>query len=301
MQRSPGGLRSNTTPRLAELADHRPEWRTWIGLLDTAWRSLNDAGWASPLDPAELATTPAGSPGAAPLLHSKTLRLDPDRVQHLVHQLASTSGQGETQGGNSLLNFRPSPEEALALVSAAIRQDGEALAGLAAERGVNPGAVAAVAHLTALPLLQSSRRQLEPLLPDYWHAGYCPVCAAWPVLAERRGLDRSRRLRCGRCAADWEVPWLFCIYCGERNHEKLGSLEPDETGEALKVETCATCAGYLKSIATLQGFDPFDLLLEDLGTIELDLVALERNYQRPLKSGFTLEVNVAANASSRAR
>src|SRR3954453_13021119 len=301
MQRTPGGLRSHPTPRLAELSDQRPEWRTWIGLLDTAWRSLNDAGWASPLEPAEVATRPAGLPHAAPLLHGRTLRLDADRAQRLVHQLASTSAEGELEGGNSLTHYRPSPEEALTLVSAAIRQDGEALAGMAAERGVNAGALAAVAHLAALPLLQSTRRQLESLLPDYWHAGYCPVCAAWPVLAERRGLDRSRRLRCGRCAADWEVPWLFCIYCGERNHEKLGSLEPDEAGEMLKVETCATCAGYLKSIATLQGFDAFDLLLEDLGTIELDLVALERNYRRPLKSGFILDVHVTANASSRAR
>src|SRR5215213_6382558 len=103
MQRSPGGLRSNTTSRLAELADQRPEWRTWIGLLDTAWRSLNDAGWASPLDPAELTATPAGSPPAAPLLHGKTLWLDADRVQHLVRHLAATSGEreGEMQGGNS--------------------------------------------------------------------------------------------------------------------------------------------------------------------------------------------------------
>lgn len=301
MQRTAGGLRIDTTSRLAELADRRPEWRTWIGLLDTAWRSLNDAGWAFPFDRAELATTPAGSSQGAPLLHGRTLRPDANRLQHLVHQLASISAEGDLQGGNSLRQYRPSPDEALTLVSAAIRQDSEGLAGLAVERGVNAGALAAVAHLAALPLLQSSRRQLEVLLPDYWHAGYCPVCAAWPALAERRGLDRSRRLRCGRCAADWEVPWLFCIYCGERNHEKLGSLEPDEQGEVLKVETCATCAGYLKSIATLQGFDAFDLLLEDLGTIELDLVALERNFRRPLKSGFALEVQVAADASSRAR
>jgi FdhE protein len=124
------------------------------------------------------------------------------------------------------------------------------------------------------------------------------VCSAWPVLAERRGLDRSRRLRCGRCAADWEVPWLFCIYCGERNHAKLASLEPDEPGEALKVETCATCQGYLKSIATLQGFPALELLLQDLSTVELDLVALQRNYQRPQRSALVLELRLAGHASS---
>ncbi|HEX6435279.1 MAG TPA: formate dehydrogenase accessory protein FdhE, partial [Gemmatimonadales bacterium] len=138
---------------------------------------------------------------------------------------------------------------------------------------------------------------LGPLMPAYWQHGYCPVCAAWPVLAERRGLDRSRRLRCGRCAAEWEVPWLYCIYCGERDHKQLGFLEPDTPGEMLKVETCATCRGYLKSIASLQGLPPFELLLQDLETVELDLVALNRGYSRPAQSGFTLDLHLAHHAS----
>jgi len=44
----------------------------------------------------------------------------------------------------------------------------------------------------------------------------------------------------------------------------------------LKVETCASCRGYLKSVATLQQIPPFALLLQDLETVELDLVALDR-------------------------
>jgi FdhE protein len=99
-------------------------------------------------------------------------------------------------------------------------------------------------------------------------------------------------MRCGRCAGEWEVQWLCCVYCGERDHEKLGSLIPEGHGETLKVETCATCRGYLKSLATLQGIQPFDLLLQDLETIELDLAALDRGFGRPEECGFQLEVNL---------
>jgi FdhE protein len=123
------------------------------------------------------------------------------------------------------------------------------------------------------------------------------VCAAWPIFAERRGLDRSRRLRCGRCAAEWEVEWLYCVYCNERDHKRLDALEPDGQGEMLKVETCATCQGYLKSLASLQGFSDFELLLQDLETVELDLVALERGYRRPSHTGFPLDTVIIANAS----
>jgi FdhE protein len=106
-------------------------------------------------------------------------------------------------------------------------------------------------------------------------------------------------MRCGRCGGEWEVQWLCCVYCGEREHERLGSLVPEDRGEVLRVETCASCGGYLKSIATLQGIHPFELLLQDLDTIELDLVALDRGYRRPEESGFSLEVKVIEHASSR--
>jgi formate dehydrogenase maturation protein FdhE len=59
-----------------------------------------------------------------------------------------------------------------------------------------------------------------------------------------------------------------------------------------KVETCSSCRGYLKSIASLQGFPAFELLLQDLETIEFDLAALDRRYHRPPKHGFTLDTRV---------
>jgi FdhE protein len=297
MQRTAPGLRTDTAARLAELERQRPEWQTWISLLAMAEGALNDEGWRTPLDEAELARRFSGSPEKdAPLLNRRTLQVDAARIRRLVRDLASNASAIE--GASSLRRYRPSEAEALRLISAAVRQDSDELKELAAERGVDAGALGSVAHLAAFPLLQSCGRLLESRVPPSWHQGYCPVCAAWPILAERRGLDRSRRLRCGRCAAEWEVQWLYCIYCGERDHDQLGSLEPDEPGEFLKVETCATCRGYLKSIASLQGFSAFELLLQDLETIEFDLVALDRDYRRPLESGFALEIQIIDDASS---
>jgi FdhE protein len=266
MSRTAAGLRNDLPRRLGELARERPEWQNWTILLQTAWRSADQGWWSTALDQAD--STRSSNPEQAPLLE-----------------------------GHSLPRLRLTVAESLELIAAAICERSDTIGALAVEHGVDPAALGSVAQMAALPLLQACGHRLQNELPKHWPQGYCPICAAWPVLAERRGLDRSRRLRCGRCAADWEVEWLYCIYCGERDHRKLGSLAPEGTGDLLKVETCATCQGYLKSVASLQGLPPFELLLQDLETVELDLVALDRGYRRPHAPGFALHLSVADYAA----
>jgi FdhE protein len=292
MPRTAGSLRNDPTTRLAEVARQRPEWQGWIGLLNVAQRALDDGPWTLTLDPAStLGSTSQGEP----LLHGRTLRVDALRLQALLEDLAFTATH--IPEGPLLHGFRLSRADSLELTAAAITQNAPSLELLASRHDVDAAALESLAHMAALPLLQACRQQLQSLLPTHWSKSYCPICAAWPVLAERRGLDRSRRLRCGRCATDWEIEWLYCIYCGERDHRKLGSLSPDESGEMLKVETCETCRGYLKSVASLQGFQPLELLLQDLETVELDLVALQRGYHRPQQSAFPLTMQLSDDAA----
>jgi FdhE protein len=285
MPRTTARLRVGPSPRLAELERRRPEWQAWFRLLKEVERTLEVASRGTVAS----RQSPVASSPDAPLLQGLTLTVDAAELQRLVARLAATAS--EIEGGTSLRRYRPSAKDTVAMIGAAVRQDRDAIATMAASSGLAAEALASVIHLAALPLLRSCGRVLKAQVPRYWPHGYCPVCAAWPLLAERRGLDRSRRLRCGRCAGEWEIEWLTCVFCGERNHQQLGSLVPDDD-ELLKVETCASCHGYLKSIATLQAIPDFELLLRDLETVELDLVALEWGYSRPEGNGFRLEVEV---------
>lgn len=74
---------------------------------------------------------------------------------------------------------------------------------------------------------------------------------------------------------------LACSLCGEGDHEKLVALMPEQGGEARKVDACGACKGYLKSLTTLGAWAGEVVLLEDLTTVDLDLVALDRGYARP--------------------
>ena len=291
------GLRLDRSTRLAELERQKPEWQAWLGLLGEAERALDDEGWRAAIADARPGGTVRGPSADVPLLHGRALEIDAGRAQLLAQRLGAAAAAGDGTGALSLGGYRPSPDDAMRLLAAALRQDPAQVRGLAAAAGIDPGALTSMAHLLALPVLQACGRLLEGVVPPYWPQGYCPICAAWPILAERRGLDRSRRMRCGRCGGEWQVQWLCCIYCGQQDHEHLGLLMPEERGERLNVETCASCGGYVKSVATLQAIPAFELLLQDLETVELDLVALDRGYGRPEEAGFSLDVRVADRVS----
>jgi FdhE protein len=96
-----------------------------------------------------------------------------------------------------------------------------------------------------------------------------------------RGLARTRHLRCGRCGADWKIDVLRCSFCDNRDHQRLRSLVPEKGGDSRKVDACDACRGYLKSLAQLAPLAPELIPLEDLGSVELDLAAIDRDYRRP--------------------
>jgi FdhE protein len=287
MPRTTAGVRTGASARLAELERRRPEWRPWLRLLRDASGELDADGWVESLRQAVPALDTQVSPASLqpPLLHGQTLTIDVARGHRLLLRLISAVP--------ALRGYRPTVDDSVELLAAALRQDVAAIHLMAQRNGADPDAMASVAELAALPLLQACGRLLADRASPDWRGGSCPICGSWPSLSERRGLDRTRRLRCGRCAGDWEVEWLCCVYCGEREHRQLGSLVDEGREDGPKVETCATCRGYVKSLATLQAIPPLELVLQDLETVELDLVALERGYHRPRGPGRPLDVRVA--------
>jgi hypothetical protein len=79
-----------------------------------------------------------------------------------------------------------------------------------------------------------------------------------------------------------------------QDHARLGALVPESGGERRRVETCAGCLGYLKTLTTLIGTPAGDVLLEDLASVDLDLAALGAGYRRPEGPGYSIAVTVAA-------
>jgi len=260
-------------------AEVDPAWRPWVRLLDIALEAADDAAWAEAVPE----PSPSSSMGA-PLLHEVVIRVDATRVRRLLRTLLREAGIQVAR--------RPRRLDALGVLRAAIVQDAEALEQKASDAGVDAGPLAAVAQLAAMPLLRACAVRMRDRIPDTWLQGYCPVCAAWPTLVEIRGLERNRRLRCGRCSSDWPIPVLRCAFCGEIHHDRLHALLPEGSEQTRRVDVCDSCHGYIKGFSALQAMSLRSLTTTDLATVELDLVAQERGYERPSRAAFPLSLRV---------
>jgi FdhE protein len=235
----------------------------------------------------------------APLLHGLTLVVDADRQRALLVRLADTlarSGSADAAPLGALV--RSETFDPLGLLAASLCHDAAALEAVAVQANVDGAALAVIAHTASLPLLLACGRRAARAVESLgWSRGSCPVCAAWPTLAEMRGLARDVFLRCGRCASGWRDHQRGCAFCGNRDHQTLAYFAGEQERESRRAEVCDGCHGYLKTMATLGPLSPADLLLRDLQSLELDVSALDHGYAQPDGLGWRLSVRVEAARS----
>lgn len=283
---APGRFRAPELTLAATEADN-PEWAPWL-------RLVGDASAASPWA-VDIGLPVHPAPGA-PLLHDALLSLDAERARSWVAALFDTA-RGLT-GEDQLGSAGDAEANALALLEAAIAMDGARLDALSTEAGASPEAFAAVAQIAAAPILRACHLRLRAQLPRAWEHGYCPVCGAWPAFAEVIGLERERRVRCGRCAARWRLDVLNCPFCGEREHKRLSGLVVEGQEETMRIDTCSSCGGYIKSLAVLLPTPDDAVALLDARTVELDLAAVERGCSRPESPALAMRVTVVGRGES---
>jgi len=223
----------------------------------------------------------AERPVKAPLLFHTRIPLDARAARGWVRRLLTLAVPAQARR-----------IDGIALLEAALGHDDARIDTLARTAGADPAALRVAGQMAVLPLLQACARGLGPEVPPAWWEGYCPVCGAWPVVAEYTGLERKRQLRCGRCSTGWAIPQLRCVYCGETHHDQLGYLTPEAGEQTRKIEVCHTCKGYLKAVTTVRPLAPWAILVDDLTTVPLDIAALEKGYRRPERPGYRLESRI---------
>jgi FdhE protein len=214
-------------------------------------------------------------------------------LRRLARNLSDTSVLGSA-GQRTAERLATSELDVGPLLEDALNGDTVAIA-RAADRGeYDPTAFAQLLELALQPVLWAAAARCAELTDiDRWDRGFCPVCGAWPALAELVGAEKRRVLRCGRCGTSWSWLVLLCPYCGNDDHRSLGTLLPqrEQTEPAVptpsephskeRVDVCERCHGYLKSVATFHSVPTPQLAAEDAATVHLDVGAREHGWTRP--------------------
>jgi formate dehydrogenase maturation protein FdhE len=169
-------------------------------------------------------------------------------------------------------HVRRAPDSVRAWACLALRGERESLERAVVEAGLDARLVETVIRLVVLPELAPWAESLcEQLGEGTWSHGSCPVCASSPVLAESRGLERRRYLRCDRCAADWPCDRFRCAFCDQSDHRTLRYQFADGEGERRRLQVCDRCGGRLKIVATLARLSAPALLVAELAAVHLEL------------------------------
>lgn len=267
-----------------------PELAPWLRLYQEVLSLAGDPGWIAA---AATITRRLDLRVDQPLLTRAVIPLSAALATATLQRLMIVASEQDTENGRP---FRAASEaaalDAPMLLQVAINQDTAAVAASAATLGVEQPALGTIAQLAARPLLRACHAALAEDVPPAWGQGSCPICGAWPVLAELRGLEQTRHLRCGRCGADWAMPTLWCPFCGESDHTKLGSLISAEDGEPMRIELCQTRRGYIKTVTTFRIWQPADVPLADIASVEWDLIALDNGLERPHQLAVPLGVRI---------
>ncbi|MEW6003411.1 MAG: formate dehydrogenase accessory protein FdhE [Nitrospirota bacterium] len=150
-------------------------------------------------------------------------------------------------------------------------------------------------------LLFLAERSINPFLEAYadrlkghvnqeqWWRGYCPVCGSAPTIGELRQDVGERFLQCSSCGFKWRFRRVVCPFCGNEDSKKLRYFHTEKDGKAYRVDVCDECKKYIKTIDLREAGEEAIPLVEDMGTLHLDIIAQKEGYKRGVPNILEME------------
>jgi FdhE protein len=153
------------------------------------------------------------------------------------------------------------------------------IARTAGDRGLDAQILWFLVRSSARPSIEAASEVLRGGIDlESSRQGPCPVCGSLPAINLLKGAEGRRYALCSWCACQWRVDRLSCSVCGNKEPGALHYF-CGEGEEAHRIDLCDACHHYIKTIDCRSLGDP-DPGLEDLATLHLDVVALEKGYTR---------------------
>ena len=222
-------------------------------------------------------TLPGPSPESRPIFQSHPPRLDRAILTRRLRRLVEALGAGNASAGPFAKAIRGKGFDLMAWVDSVLAGRPDDISRDAERLGVDPALAASTLRLTLLPSLARVSALLNGTrTAGVRDGGACPLCGCPPAFAESRGLSQQLYFRCGLCAAEWEGDHLSCPFCTESRPKHLQSLAIEGERDRCRLAACETCGAHWKVVSTLTALTPPAMIVADLATVHLDLLAADR-------------------------
>ena len=162
-------------------------------------------------------------------------------------------------------------------VGAALKGDGEPFENYGKKYKADPALILFIISSSIQPCLEEIARNADSSFLDGWWQAQCPVCGRTPIVAKLK--SRKRYLTCTFCGAEYLADIFMCANCGNGDPATLKFLAPEEHPE-FRVDFCEKCRHYLKVIDEDKAGKHIPKGLEDIMTLELDLMAKDAGLVR---------------------
>ena len=218
------------------------------------------------------------------IIEPASFTVDIPVAEHLlirVCEIAAGSGEKLGAAGEALLRAM---DEGAALdgLFADVLDDRGRINDLARSMDVPPEMVSLLLYMAIKPSLEAGARQLSSHLPEAPQPdrGSCPICGSPPIIGE---LDSEGRqaLHCGLCWHRWPVKRVLCPFCSLTEGASVDYLYSDDEPE-YRVNLCGGCRRYLKVVDTRKMTRRFYPPLEQVASLHLDMLAVEKGYVHAL-------------------
>jgi FdhE protein len=164
---------------------------------------------------------------------------------------------------------------------------------IAENKEINRWLLRVLAESSISPFLEAYAEKLKGHVDQgSWLRNYCPVCGSEPVLGEIKnveGLEGAKFLVCSSCGFEWRFKRLGCPFCGNGDHKKLRHFTTEADGKGYRVDVCEECKKYIKTIDLRELKVEVVPLVDDIGTLHLDIIARKEGYTRSTTNILEME------------
>ena len=115
--------------------------------------------------------------------------------------------------------------------------------------------------------------------------GVCPVCGSLPLFTDLRDKEGRRFATCSFCRTEYRIRRLACPLCDEDRPDRLHFYDVKEE-RGFRVDACDSCKMYIKG-SDFRTLDKISVpVLDDLESLPLDFLAMEKGFSRPTMSAW---------------